>query len=144
MDRFLFRFAGKFAPKEIQAFIERFRKAPEGKRGEKPLLYVILGDGTPPYKFAKAEVKYTDDPSTLKEGEGGGEPYEVAYRRGLTCSNCSSLYVHVTSDTLICDRMRGVVKREGWCNRWNPPASVDQYRKYQDAGRRVTGEPSGA
>ena len=136
-DRFLFRLAGKFAPKDVQAFIERFRKAPEAKRGEKPLLYVILGDGTPAYKFSPIEVKYAEDTTELEEGKGGDEPGAMAYARGLTCSNCNSLYSHVTTDTLICDRVRGVVKRTGWCNRWNAPQSAEKYRKYQDIGRGI-------
>lgn len=134
-DRFMFRLAGKFAPREVSAFIERFRKAPEAKRGEKPLLYAILGDGTPAYKFAKAEVKYVADTTESKEGEGGDEPGAMAYARGLTCSNCNSIYLHVPTDTLICDRVRGAITREGWCNRWNPPWPAEKYRKYQDSGR---------
>lgn len=136
-DRFTFRLAGKFAPREVSAFIERFRKAPEGKRSEKPLLYAILGDGTPAYKFGKNEVRYVENTGELKEGEGTGDPGAMAYARGLTCSNCNSLYTHTPTETLICDRVRGVIAREGWCNRWNPPWSAEKYRKYQDTGRQT-------
>ena len=115
---FLFASAGRRAPREVQKAIERYRRLPEAQRAQKPLLYWLLGDGTPPYKFRKEEVQY------------GAPPPQVAGRQN--CGNCVHAYVHLTSSTPICDLMRGVIAPQAWCNRWAPPMPAPQYVAYQE------------
>jgi len=136
INRFTFALAGTFAPLLIRRMIERYRMAPEAKRGEKPLLYVLLGDGTPAYKFDKMDVAYTDNAASGVPTSPGG-PETTPYRRGQTCNNCQSLYLHVTTETLLCDQVRGVIAGPGWCDRWRPPWPTAEYQDYQEVGRRA-------
>jgi hypothetical protein len=154
-QRFSYPSAGQFAPPEIKAWIAKWKKLPEVVRGTTPLLYALLGDGTPLFKLDKSDAAYTDDTTGLAVGAGedvmkhprkpdivvpGTRPDVVlgtGYQHGQTCSNCQSAYQHLTTGTFLCDRVRGVIAPAGWCNRWNPPWPKDLYAKYQEGGREV-------
>jgi hypothetical protein len=98
--------AGKNAQPEVVAAIHRFRTLTEDERAEYPLLYWLLGSGTPPYKMAKADVRYTDA-STISNQR---------------CANCRMSYKHVKGapDDYICSQIDGKIAPPGWCNRWEP------------------------
>lgn len=105
-------------PSGVLDAIEEFRSLPVEERKERPLLFWLLGEkGTPPYKFTKLEAAYTDE-----------SPYDVK------CANCLSTYLHVTSGTLICDQMRGVIVEEGWCRLYRSAIEAEEYKAYQEEG----------
>ena len=88
---------------EVAEAIERFRELPAIKRREQPLLWWLLGNGTPPLKASKEDANYAD-PSPVKDE---------------TCGNCVYAYKHVTSGKYICSMMRGYIKPAAWCEFWD-------------------------
>lgn len=98
--------AGKNAPSEVKEAVERLKNSEEAY--ETPLLYLILGSGTPPYKMSKEDSSYTD--------KSGSEEQ--------TCGNCQ--FAYTKSYTLmegqepfhICSKIRGEIKLPGWCRHW--------------------------
>ncbi len=113
---YLYDDAGKDAPAKVRAAIVEYRKLPEEFRKDNPLLFWLLGDGTPLFKMTKVEAAYAD-PSPFKK---------------QNCGNCLHSYSHVTSGTFICDQMRGAIKPEAWCRVWKPAIAKAEYRKYQE------------
>jgi len=112
---FLYAGAGAKAPRAVQEAIQEYRALPEDERVETPLLYWLLGDGTPPFKMTKVEAGYIDD-----------SPYNQ------NCGNCTHAYTHVTSGIAICDQMRGVIEPQAWCRVWSEPDDPEEYREYQE------------
>ena len=101
-DKFTFPNAGEKAQAEVKKAIDRFRKLPEGERGKTSLWGWLLGEGTPDYKIAQEDVKYTDKSKT----------------KGQYCGNCARIY-HVHSEGIsICDITTGTIQEPGWCDRW--------------------------
>lgn len=95
---------GSNAQPEVQEAVKRWRELPEEERLKKPLLYWLLGSGTPPYKMDKGESQYTDESQT----------------EGQQCSNCQFAYLHLSNKRFICSQISGPVKPEGWCRLWKP------------------------
>ena len=93
--------AGKQAPFEVREAIARWRKFPKKKRDSKPLLYWLLGSGTPPYKMTKKDSNYK------------GKSY-----RGQNCGNCRYTFRRHVNDELICSQIRGNVELNHWCRLW--------------------------
>jgi len=94
--------AGRNAPAEVQQAIKEFHNLPEEVKKNTPLLYYILGSGTPPYKMSREDSEYTDqssDPST-------------------TCGNCEFAYQKVINKKFICSQIRDHIQPAGWCNQW--------------------------
>ena len=89
------------APQETKKVIESFQNEPKYLRDKKPLLYYILGAGTPPYKMSKKESAYVDV-SIGKEN----------------CSNCIFAFQNTIKKTYICSQIRGIIKLGGWCKLW--------------------------
>jgi hypothetical protein len=89
------------APEETKRAIEEFMKLPENVRANKPLLYYVLGSGTPPYKMSKKDSKYVD----------------VAKGR-QKCSNCIFTYIKYVDNKPICSQIRGTIALGGWCKLW--------------------------
>ncbi len=101
-DGFSYDEAGKNAPSAVQQAIAEFHNLPEAVKKNTPLLYYILGSGTPEYKMSHADSEYTDkasNPST-------------------TCGNCEFAYQKVINKKFICSQIRGHIQPEGWCNQW--------------------------
>lgn len=94
--------AGDDAPPEIKSKIDEMLE--KGLPDDLPLLYAILGSGTPPYKMSKDDSEYQDEPSGEQQ-----------------CSNCEFAYKKVVRDRYICSQIRGPIKSEGWCRLWVPP-----------------------
>ena len=89
------------APQETKKVIESFQNEPKELRDKKPLLYYILGAGTPPYKMSKEESKYVDKASGKQK-----------------CSNCIFTFQNTIKKTYICSQIRGTIKLGGWCKLW--------------------------
>lgn len=91
------------AQPEVQKAVERFRKLPLIERDEKPLLYWLLGSGTPEYKAAPKDAEYMED-SKVEEQK---------------CGNCRFAYKKVIlDDHYICSQIRGPIRPAGWCKWW--------------------------
>ena len=89
------------APKETKDAIRKFMELPKKVRDNKPLLYYILGSGTPPYKMSKKDSFYTDF-SVKKQN----------------CANCIFTYIKYVDKKPICSQIRGTIKLSGWCKLW--------------------------
>ena len=89
------------APEATKRVIERFMKEPKEIKDWQPLLYYVLGSGTPPYKMGKKESAYVD--SSVKK---------------QNCGNCIFTYVKYVDNTPICSQIRGAIKLKGWCKLW--------------------------
>jgi len=89
------------AQPEVKDAVRRFREEvdTEEKKNE-PLLYWLLGSGTPPYKMEKADADYDV------------EPYE-----GQKCANCEFYYEGVDGQG-VCSQVRGDIGRKHWCRLW--------------------------
>lgn len=94
--------AGKEAPSEVQKALKDWQNQPEEIRKNTPLLYWLLGSGTPEYKMPKDLAKY--------EGKS-----EVS---GQTCANCEYIYLKIANKKYICSQIRGEISPKGWCKLW--------------------------
>jgi len=89
------------AQPEVKDAVRRFREEVDTEEKEnEPLLYWLLGSGTPPYKMEKADADYDV------------EPYE-----GQKCANCEFYYEGVDGQG-VCSQVRGDIGREHWCRLW--------------------------
>jgi len=93
--------AYELAPEETKRAIEKFCKEPKKLRDNKPLLYYVLGTGTPPYKMSKKESMYSDKSINNRK-----------------CSNCIFTYIKYVDKKPICSQIRGTIKLGGWCKLW--------------------------
>lgn len=89
------------APDHVKRAIEAI--SPEALK-DRPLLYQVLGTGTPAYKMSKEAAGYIDKSETEDQ----------------TCGNCKSAYQRVVNKHYICSQMRGEIKPEAWCRIWKP------------------------
>ena len=93
--------AGINANGYVQMAIEQFRSLPDDVKKNKPLLYWLLGSGTPPYKMTKKDSKYM------------GKPY-----RGQNCGNCRFTFMRWVNKELICSQIQGNIELDHWCKLW--------------------------
>jgi len=94
--------AGKNAPPGVRLEIERFRALPPEERAKTPLLYHLLGDGTPAYKMTPEDSQYTD----------------LSQYRGKQCATCQFPYMSMRSKKFICSQVSNRIKPTGWCRLW--------------------------
>lgn len=96
----------RLGPSLVQGFARFFRDLPkEGPGVDKnqvPLLYMLLGSGTPPLKMSKPDAAYQERP--------------VGQQR---CGNCSSAYRNLVTGDLICSQVSSEISENGWCRLWN-------------------------
>ncbi len=92
---------GNKAPPGVRQAIRRFRREPLSLRSRIPLLYYLLGSGTPPYKMSAEESAYV--------------PMTNSRRR---CGNCQYAYQHVGTGRFICSQIAGDIRLEGTCRLW--------------------------
>lgn len=111
---FTFPGAGARASGPVRRLLARIRSLPLPERRKLPALYRLLRSGTPPYKFAKADVRRTSRPV-------GGQ----------SCGNCNRYYIHAVTGTGLCDWIDSTWEREEWCEYWTKPWTVARYRAYQ-------------
>jgi hypothetical protein len=105
---FLYPNAGAHAPEPVRVAIRAIRALPEAVRAARPLLYLLLGDTTRPYKFDKTDVSYRTSP----QGE-------------QRCGNCWRFFHRVVTDSFVCELVGGPIRPAHWCDRWratNPDA----------------------
>lgn len=93
---------GKAQPEVVEA-VERFRSLPARVRAKLPLLYWLLGAGTPPYKMTREDSDY------------GAPPPQAA---GHVCGNCRFAYARVLTGDVICSQIEGRVGWAAWCRLW--------------------------
>ncbi len=94
------------AQPEIQQAVRRFRSLPIAEQARIPLLYWLLGSGTPPYKMAPGEAGYVN-PSTGAQ----------------TCANCAHAWQNPSTGVLICAMIRDPIVPAAWCRFWAPPTA---------------------
>jgi len=95
------------APPEVKDAIERFRnEVPEEIKQDTPLLYWLLGEGTPDYKFQKEDADYQNKP-----------------KDGMRCGNCEYYYEGMDGSG-VCSWVRGNIQRSHWCRFWKE-ATID-------------------
>ncbi len=97
--------AGRKAPPEVKLAILRFRTiVPESVRQRVPLLYWLLGSGTPPYKMSKQDSLYGPAPLS---------------RADESCGNCRFAWQKVVRrDRHICSQINGPIELRLWCKLW--------------------------
>lgn len=93
---------GENAQPEVQQAIQRWKELPETQRLETPLLYWLLGSGTPEYKMDRGEAKYVEESEV----------------EGQNCKNCHFAYLHLANKRFICSQMTGPIKPQAWCRLW--------------------------
>jgi hypothetical protein len=95
--------AGENAPAGVRQEIENYKKLPLEQKENLPLLYYLLGSGTPPYKMATEDADYTAKSSVQAQ----------------TCANCEYFYHKpARGQRYICSQIQGLVKPSGWCRLW--------------------------
>lgn len=102
---------------------DAIRAALERKDPDTPLLYELLGSGTPPFKMPQDAADYQDPPVETELGRpspgdwerGGGGPEENPDWQG--CKNCE-YYYEGAGGSQICSKIRGEVHPDGWCRLW--------------------------
>ena len=104
---YLYPKAGVNANPLVKQAIEQFRNLPNQAKEEKPLLYWLLGSGTPPYKMSKKDSLYQ------------GKSY-----RGQNCANCRFTFMRWVNKELICSQIQGNIELEHWCKLWASGDSV--------------------
>jgi len=94
--------AAENAPADVKSLVDAILAG--GLPEDLPLLYAILGSGTPPYKMSREDSEYQSEPS-------GNQ----------MCANCEYAYKKVVRDRYICSQIRGPIELDGWCRLWVPP-----------------------
>ena len=99
--------AGTEAPPEVQEAILRWQSLPEEERRDQPLLYWLLGSGTPEYKMDPEYANYTDESTVDNQ----------------TCANCEFTYLKIANKKFICSQISGGIHPNGWCRLWQKGSS---------------------
>jgi hypothetical protein len=93
--------AGARAPAHVRQAILEYARLPAETKARVPLLYWLLGSGTPPYKMAASDAEY-------------GAPPDYHYR----CGNCKYAFKHLSTGAYICSQIRGRIELNAWCRLW--------------------------
>ena len=102
--RFKYPDAGTNAAPEVQAIIDNFHNLPSNAKASKPLLYYVLGSGTPPYKMDPTDAEYKDKSDAEQ-----------------TCGNCDYAYEKSATGKVICSQISGAIELAGICRLWTAP-----------------------
>ena len=99
--------AGKDAAEGVKQSIEEFKNLTDEEKSKIPLLYYLLGTGTPEYKMSKEDSAY-EDLTTVS---------------GQTCGNCEFAYTKTATIASgdpdhICSQITGRISEPGWCRLW--------------------------
>lgn len=102
------------SPPEVKEAVRRFKQeVPDDEKEDTPLLYWLLGTGTPEYKMSKKDAAYKEEPED-----------------DMVCSNCQYYYEGVDGEA-VCSKVRGQVYPEHWCRLWAP---ADTQQEKEDGG----------
>lgn len=93
---------GHESPNGVKKAIEEWNKESNELKENTPLLYWLLGSGTPEYKMPKDLAKY-ESKSEISE---------------QMCSNCEYIYLKIANKKYICSQIRGEISPKGWCKLW--------------------------
>jgi len=86
---------------EVAEAVERWREEVDEETKENvPLLYWLLGTGTPPYKMEKGDADYDTKP-----------------HNDMRCGNCEYYYEGMDGSG-VCSQVRGNIQRSHWCRLW--------------------------
>lgn len=96
--------AGSRAQPEVRQAVKRFRTLTLAERKARPLLYWLLGEGTPAFKMSKEDSAYQSTPKGKQK-----------------CGNCEFAYKKVVRNQFICSQIEGDIKPQAWCKLWKPP-----------------------
>lgn len=110
------------APPEVVEAVDRFRELPDDERAALPLLYWLLGDGTPPYKMGKEESRYGAPPPTAQ---------------GRICGNCRYGYARVINGQLLCSQIEGEIGWGAWCRLWRGGGGREKPRSWRERLRQL-------
>lgn len=102
MANFEYKKARDKAPASVTERIKQYDQLSDEEKKKTPLLYWVLGTGTPAYKMSKKDSEYSDQST---------DPSQI-------CGNCKFLYYNPVRKAYICSQIRGRVKVEGWCRLW--------------------------
>ena len=97
----LYEDAGVFANGHVKKAIQEFRNLSPEERAKKPLLYYLLGSGTPPYKMTKKDSNYVG--KTVNR---------------MNCGNCRFTFQRHVNKEYICSQISGNVELDHWCRLW--------------------------
>ena len=114
--------AGEDAPDAVQEIIAQINA--RGGDPDTPLLYQILGEGTPDYKMSKEDADYRHQPVN-----------------GQKCGNCRFAYKKVVTGEFICSQVEGNVQPEHWCRLWKGKGKTAADREEARATVTLTGDP---
>ena len=103
-ETFSYPDAGDNAPPEVKAAIARFRRLPVTQRRHRPLLYWLLGEGTPAFKMSKQDSNYQDPAPGKKR-----------------CGNCEFAYKKVVREQFVCSQVEGDIAASATCRLWEAP-----------------------
>ena len=94
-------------PTLVKAYSRVYRRLPTISPGvdktQVPMLYSLLGSGTPPLKMSRQDAAYQDERHASKQ----------------QCDNCSSSYTNNVSQDSVCSQVSGEIEPGGWCRLWN-------------------------
>jgi hypothetical protein len=107
-DKYVYPKAGLNANPLVKKAISQFRRLPVEQKKDKPLLYWLLGSGTPPYKMTKKDSAYQ------------GKEF-----RGQNCGNCRFTFMRHVNKELICSQIQGNIELDHWCKLWVGADSVN-------------------
>ncbi len=99
--------AGKDAHPGVKEAIKEFKELPDEEKGEQPLLYWLLGTGTPEYKMGKQESDYAEETPVRSQTYVN---CEYAYTKTITIESGDPDH--------ICSQITGRIHAEGWCRLW--------------------------
>ena len=99
--------AGEGAQPGVKEAIKDFKELSDEEKSKTPLLYWLLGTGTPEYKMSKLDSDYADETPA----------------KGQTCDNCEYAYTKTITipsgdPDVICSQVTGRVQEKGWCRLW--------------------------
>ena len=97
------------APEGVREAVEVWREeVPDAVKYEVPLLYWLLGAGTPDYKMPKDAAGYVERPVD-----------------GMRCDNCE-YYYEAPDGSAVCSQVRGDVEADHYCDLWEPLDAADE------------------
>ncbi len=114
---------GKAQPEVVEA-VERFRDLPPEARARLPLLYWLLGGGTPAYKMGKEESEY-------------GPPPPEHRQHGHICGNCRYGYARLINGQMLCSQIEGQIAWEAWCRLWRGGEGHQKPRSWRTRLKRL-------
>lgn len=122
--KFQYLRAGINASQEIKDAIEDFHEEPYAVKRDTPLLYYLLGSGTPPYKMSREDAAYKVYSGPLAwiyqklNALIGLFVKQTNKIKNKKCGNCVFAYMQPVTGKIICSQIEGNIKFEDTCRLW--------------------------